>query len=748
LEFENWVSHQKHVSMKNSTLSFKKWLVVTAGLLFMASGVSAATILSETFATSLGSFTPVSVKGDQVWYWSSYSGTGFAKVSGYTNVQNLNEDWLISPSMDFSDVQKANLSFQNCHKYGLYPTWNMSLWVTDSYTGGDIDSTKWTKFEFTYGTGKDYNFVSSGLIALDAYAGKENVRVAFRYKSDSTINDAATWEVKDVLVESVVDEPTPEATVVLSENFDGFTAGTIKSPSSTDISSSLDTYTQTKGWSGTKVYQAGGAVKLASSSAVGSLSTPAMDLSSNGGKFLVSFKASAWWPSDSKNVILSVNGVEAVTVPDLPNDSVLVAFGPIEVSGGTSQTVLTFSSFQAAKGRVFLDSLVISQVMKEDDTPVAALTGAAFDAEVGATVSKQLTLTGTNLTGDLTVALANTVGTAFNTKITTVPAADVIDSAGYELQVNYVPTAVGKDTAVITISGGGLAEAITATVTGSAWQAVEVADLTALRAAYDADPTDETTIYRVSGEAVMSFKHSSGNSKYFQDSKGGVLIYDTKGLITTELNEGDGVKNLTGTLDTYGSVMELIPVKNVTVNSTNNALTPVVLTIADYKANKDKYESMLIRLNQLTNISGKTAWGTSKSNFNFTDGTDTLVLRTNYTGLDYMTATTNIPEGAVNYVGLALEYNGTVQFFPRSLTDINVTTALPKRPAAQATLNVYGSNGQLTVVAKQGQVIEVYNVLGRKVTTVVAQEGNNILSLTPSQLYLVRVGKTTTKIVL
>lgn len=285
-------------------------------------------------------------------------------------------------------------------------------------------------------------------------------------------------------------------------------------------------------------------------------------------------------------------------------------------------------------------------------------------------------------------------------------------------------------------------------MTGKAWQAVEVADLGALRAAYDAAPTDETTIYRVTGEAIMSFKHSSGNSKYFQDSKGGVLIYDTKGLITTDIKEGDGVKSLTGTFDTYGGVMELIPVKNVTVNSSNNTLTPVELTIAEYKANKDKYESMLIRLNQLTNISGKTTWGTAKTNFNFTDGTDTLVLRTNYTGLDYMTAETNIPVGAVNYVALALEYNGTVQFFPRSLTDINVTTALPKRPAAQATLNVFGSNGQLTVVAKQGQVIEVYNVLGRKVTTVVAHEGNNNLSLTPSQLYLVRVGKTTTKIVL
>lgn len=736
--------------MKNATLRFKKWLVVTAGLLFMASGASAATLLSETFATSLGSFTPVSVKGDQVWAWSSFSGTGFAKISGYASAPKLNEDWLVSPSMDFSDVQKANLSFQNCHKYGLYPTWNLTLWVTDSYTGGDIDSSKWTKFDFTYGTGNDYNFVSSGLIALDAYAGKENVRFAFRYKSDSAaINDAATWEIKDVLVESVVDEPVVQPTIVLSENFDKFTKGTLNSPDGTDVGTTMDTYTQTTGWSGTKVNQAGGVVKLGSSSGLGTIVTPSMDLSKDGGKFYVSFKAAAW-RNDSPTIKLLVNGVEATTVSGLPIDTpyVLVSYGPVEVTGGTSQTVLTIAGNQASKGRFFLDSLVISQRQIASNTPVAALTGAAFDAEVGATVSKQLTLTGTNLTGNLTVALVNTVGTAFNTKITSVPAADVIDSAGYELQVNYVPTAVGNDTAVITISGGGLAEAITATVTGKAWQAVEVADLGALRAAYDAAPTDETTIYRVTGEAIMSFKHSSGNSKYFQDSKGGVLIYDTKGLITTDLNVGDGVKNLTGTFDTYGGVMELIPVKNATVNSSNNTLTPVELTIAEYKANKDKYESMLIRLNQLTNVSGKTTWGTAKTNFNFTDGKDTLVLRTNYTGLDYMTAETNIPVGAVNYVALALEYNGTVQFFPRSLIDINVTTALPKRPAAQASLNVFGSNGQLTVVAKQGQVIEVYNVLGRKVTTVVAHEGNNNLSLTPSQLYLVRVGKTTTKIVL
>lgn len=738
--------------MKNSTLRLKKWLVVAAGLLFMASGASAATIYSESFADTLGGFSGVSVLGDQIWGHKVYSNSGYANMSGFADSKsNANEDWLISPAIDFSDVTAANLTFSHAINKGLVANLltNHTLWVSTNYTTGAPSTATWEQVTITtYPTGADWTFVSSGTISFPASVmGQENVRIAFKYLcSDS---ESATWEIKNVLVETVEDEPVAEATVVLSENFDGFTKGTLASPDGTDVAATLDTYTQTTGWGGAKVYAAGGAVKLGSSSVRGTIVTPAMDLSANGGKFLVSFMATAW-TGDKTNLKLFVNGVDSISIPGLANATpyVLSSFGPIEVTGGTSQTVLTLAGDQNSKGRFFLDSLVISQVKAPSNTPVASLTGAAFDAEVGSTVSNMLTLTGTNLTGNLTVALANTAGTAFNTKITSVPAADVIDSAGYELQVNYVPTAAGKDTAVITISGGGLAEAITATVTGKAWQAVEVADLAALRAAYDADPTDETTIYRVTGEVVMSFKHSSGNSKYFQDSKGGVLVYDTKGLIKTDVKEGDGVKNLTGTMDTYGSVMELIPIADVTVNSSNNTLTPTVVTIADYKANKDTYESTLIRLNGLTNISEKTAWGTLKTNFNFTDGTDTLVLRTNYTGLDYMTASTNIPEGAVNYVGLALEFNGTVQFFPRSLTDINVTTALPKRPAAQATLTVYGANGQLTVVAKQGQVIEVYNVLGRKVTSVVAHEGNNTLSLTPSQLYLVRVGKTTTKIVL
>jgi len=46
--------------------------------------------------------------------------------------------------------------------------------------------------------------------------------------------------------------------IVLSENFDGFTAGSTGSgASSSDISGGLDTLTQTPGWSGSKVYQAG-----------------------------------------------------------------------------------------------------------------------------------------------------------------------------------------------------------------------------------------------------------------------------------------------------------------------------------------------------------------------------------------------------------------------------------------------------------------------------------------------------------
>ena len=73
---------------------------------------------------------------------------------------------------------------------------------------------------------------------------------------------------------------------LLTETFAGAAAA-----GTTNISSSLDNYTDNAGWTGSAVYQAVGGLRMGSGSAAGSLTTPSLDLSSSGGTITVRFNA-------------------------------------------------------------------------------------------------------------------------------------------------------------------------------------------------------------------------------------------------------------------------------------------------------------------------------------------------------------------------------------------------------------------------------------------------------------------------
>lgn len=163
-------------------------------------------IFYESFGTSLGKFIPISVKGDQKWNWSSYGGVGFAKMTGFSGANLVNEDWLISKAIDLSKRTDAILSFENTHKYGTVFTKEMTLWVTDSWNGSStLDTLSWVKKDFTRAPGTDYVFVKSGNIFLTEFAGKKNVRIAFRYVSN-TVESAPTWEVNNLKLLETLEE--------------------------------------------------------------------------------------------------------------------------------------------------------------------------------------------------------------------------------------------------------------------------------------------------------------------------------------------------------------------------------------------------------------------------------------------------------------------------------------------------------------------------------------------------------------
>jgi hypothetical protein len=203
-------------------------------------------------------------------------------------------------------------------------------------------------------------------------------------------------------------------------------------------------------------------------------------------------------------------------------------------------------------------------------------------------------------------------------------------------------------------------------------------------------------------------------------------------------------------LTEYGKLLEFVPTVAPAASTTGNALIPVELTIPQAKSMKEKYESMLVCIKGLSKSSSNTAtvWAVAKANYNFGVGSDSIVLRTNYTLMDYMDGATAISASPTNYAGLLIEYNGTVQIVPRSKTDLGYAGPTSNLSQANVIAAVYGSNGTLNVKATEGQSIEVYNLMGQRLMRTTAKEGVNTFSVNKNQLYIVKVNNQVSKIAL
>ena len=162
------------------------------------------TIFTETFASnSQGDFTienvvkPASV--NYVWTpTASYGMTASAFVGGANQVT---ESWLISPEISLAEVGTASMTFEHALNYlrGASAATHASVWLSTTYTSGSPASVAWSQLNIPdYPAGTNWNFISSGNVSLDDFAGEPKVRIAFKYVSTSTT--APTWEIKNVMI--------------------------------------------------------------------------------------------------------------------------------------------------------------------------------------------------------------------------------------------------------------------------------------------------------------------------------------------------------------------------------------------------------------------------------------------------------------------------------------------------------------------------------------------------------------------
>ena len=169
--------------------------------------------------------------------------------------------------------------------------------------------------------------------------------------------------------------------VVLEQNFDAFTEGTESTPATTDISS----YSSNKlrntlaNWSGSRVYEAGGSLKIGDN---GYLQTANTDMSGNGGNLRITFRAKALDATGGGIQILLNSSYTATATIYLDNGD----WTTIEVmcGGGKASGYLRIKPYLIASG-MLIDDLKIEASQAFIGAPEATQPTTASDNSFTAT---------------------------------------------------------------------------------------------------------------------------------------------------------------------------------------------------------------------------------------------------------------------------------------------------------------------------------------------------------------------------
>ncbi|MBR3427530.1 MAG: chitobiase/beta-hexosaminidase C-terminal domain-containing protein [Bacteroidales bacterium] len=139
-------------------------------------------------------WTQVNVEGETAeWTIAEHSGNHYAYMNAYQ--QGVNEDWLISPAFDLDSYSDVVLTFITAKNYNGP---DIEVYFSNDYDGQNPTTATWQALACQLSEGS-WNWIESGTISLDAFSGS-NCYIAYKYTS--TEDQAAGWEVDDILLTS------------------------------------------------------------------------------------------------------------------------------------------------------------------------------------------------------------------------------------------------------------------------------------------------------------------------------------------------------------------------------------------------------------------------------------------------------------------------------------------------------------------------------------------------------------------
>lgn len=309
------------------------------------------------------------------------------------------------------------------------------------------------------------------------------------------------------------------------------------------------------------------------------------------------------------NVYLYVNPASFKSEPTTPNavidgvnhsGSGLGNYGlqGFELRQGTNATV-TSPDLYVASVRISDTFAGLFGEKSDDKIPRLGISKKNFilgEVYAGDEYSETVTVSGENLTGDVTVESSSP---AVTVSPATLSAADVMSGDGAQLKINVACTE-GAQNAVLTLKSEGAADA----QIKISWMGYTVPEIKTLKALYSEDP-EQGLVYRYTGEAVVSFVDRGGNKPvfYLQDETGAITLSDEWSILanTINYNVGDKLTGIIFGLYDVGGTIGAMPYNNKIgkVLSTGNVVVPVEATLSQLKASPADYLQQVVKVKDL-----------------------------------------------------------------------------------------------------------------------------------------------------
>ena len=359
--------------------------------------------------------------------------------------------------------------------------------------------------------------------------------------------------------------------------------------------------------------------------------------------------------SEKNNKIL-----EDVTLRRLPG------FGP--------NTTFTMEEWEKAEKDDFSDLGSFEATPSIDPSLSLQPSSLSLKSELNSTDESTISVSGRNLTEDVKVALIGDDAAMFSLSAATLSAAELM-ADGIELTITYAPTAEGSHTATLTFSSEEVNK--TATIKGSTESQQEEGSYPTLASLYDLynEDIDPEAIYTITGDVVVTHKDDYNTRIYVQDADmtngASMLLFRAEDYGYAELQAGDVIKNLTGTMEVYNGLLEFKPTETLTASAHDHEIHITDATVAEINADPVAYQSALLRVKNVSfEESGEFALTENGRGVNYSllQGEDILVFRTEFADADYIG--TAIPEGSLDITGIMTQYNEDAQLSARSLADI------------------------------------------------------------------------------